>query len=78
MMENVVFFIIEDNCVEYCERMNGENNEVVNSGNFVNVIDYSNNVIVECINCDIDIDIKKENCYDFLVDEGEFFGEGEF
>lgn len=76
-MENVVPSTTEDNCVEHRERTNGENNEVVNSESPVNVIDHRNNVIVERINYDTDIEIKKENCHEFPADEDESLGEGE-
>ena len=76
-MENVVPSTTEGNCVEHREKTNGENIEVVNSGNHANVIDHSNNVIVERINYGTDIDIKKENCHELPVDEDESLGEGE-
>ena len=68
-MENVVPSTTEDNCVEHRERTNGENNEVVNSASPANVIDH--------INHDTDIEIKKENCHEFPADEDESLGEGE-
>lgn len=77
-MENVVPSTTEDNCVEHRERTSGENNEVVKSGSPANVvIDHSNNVIVERLNCDTNIEIKKENCHEFPADEDESLGDGE-
>ena len=77
-MENVAPLTTEENGAEHCLKTNGENNEVVKSGNSANlVIDYSNNVIVERLNYDTNIEIKKENCHEFPADEDESLGDGE-
>ena len=75
-MESVVPSNTEDNCVECREKTNGENNEVVKSGSPANV-EHSNNVIVERINYDTNVEIKKENCHEFPADEDEALGDGE-
>ena len=75
MMENVVPSTTDGNGAEHRNR---ENNEVEKSGSPANcVIDHSNNVIVERLNYDTNMGIKKENCHDFPVNEDESLGEGE-
>lgn len=77
-MENVVPSTTEEHGAENRAETNGENDKVVKSGNPANfVIDHSNNVTVERINYDTNVEIKKENCHEFPMDEDESLGEGE-
>ena len=78
MMENAVPSTTEENCAVHRAKTHGENNEVVQSGTPASfVIDHGNNVIVERINYDTNMEIKKENCHEFPVDEDESLAEGE-
>ena len=76
-MESVVPSNTEGNCVEYREKTNGENNEMMKSGSLAINVDHSNNVIVERINYGTNMEIKRENCHEFPVDEDESLGDGE-